>query len=183
MAIRKYSTPVLKKGKEIITVPKGSSKVIEQAKQTWYVQYMYEGKQIRVKNGLNRVKDHVEKAYEADVLLNSIKEDLKNGFNPLNPSDYIENIRKEYITLKNAILEFEAYHIKHSSKSKTISTYLSKLNGLADQYPNILLKDITTKHLEEFVLEKIKIGKFANDSVKSAKRIFNTFFDVMVKLN
>ncbi len=81
MSTRKYSTPELKKGKEISSVPKGSSKAIEQAKKTWFVQYMYEGKQIRVKAGLNRIKDYAEKAYEAEVLLNSVKEELKKGFN------------------------------------------------------------------------------------------------------
>jgi hypothetical protein len=106
MSIRKYSTPELKKGKEITAVPKGSSKAIEQAKQTWYVQYMYEGKQIRVKEGINRIKDPAEKAYEAEVLLQSVKEQLKNGYNPLKPQEYIETLRKEYILLSDAILEF-----------------------------------------------------------------------------
>lgn len=181
MSTRKYSTPELKKGKEITSVPKGSSKTIEQAKQTWFVQYMYEGKQIRVKSGLNRIKDPAEKAYEAEVLLNSIKDHLKKGFNPLKPQEFIEALRKEYILLSDAILEFKEYHIKHGSRPKTISTYLSKLNSLSVQYPDILLKDLTTKHLEDFVLHKIDNGKFSNDSVKSAKRIFNAFFTVMIK--
>lgn len=181
MSIRKYSTPILKKGKEITSVPKGSSKAIEQAKQTWYVQYMYEGKQIRVKEGINRIKDPTEKAYEAEVLLQSVKEQLKNGYNPLKPQEYIEALKKEYISLSDAILEFEEYHKIHASRSKTISTYLAKLNGLSSHYPDILLKDLTTKHLEDFVLHKIKNGKFSNNSVKSAKRIFNAFFTVMIK--
>jgi integrase len=183
MSIRKYSTPELKKGKEITAVPKGSSKAIEQAKQTWYVQYMYEGKQIRVKEGINRIKDPAEKAYEAEVLLQSVKEQLKNGYNPLKPQEYIETLRKEYILLSDAILEFKEYHIKHGSRPKTISTYLSKLNSLSTQYPDVLLKDLTTKHLEDFILHKIANGKFAQDSVKSAKRILNAFFTVMIKLD
>jgi integrase len=182
MSTRKYSTPELKKGKEITSVPKGSSKTIEQAKQTWFVQYMYEGKQIRVKGGLNRIKDYAEKAYEAEVLLNSVKEELKKGFNPLKPKEFIEALRKEYILLSDAIQEFKEYHKKHGSRPKTISTYLSKLNSLSAQYPDILLKDLTTKHLEDFVLHKITNGKFSQDSVKSAKRILNAFFTVMIKL-
>jgi integrase len=57
------------------------------------------------------------------------------------------------------------------------------LNSLSTQYPDVLLKDLTTKHLEDFILHKIANGKFAQDSVKSAKRILNAFFTVMIKLD
>ena len=112
MSIRKYSTPEIKKGRDITSVPKGSTKAIEQAKQIWFVQYMYEGKQIRVKGGLNRIKNPEEKAYEANVLLSSIKDDLKNGFNPLNPEEYIESIRNEYISLN--IVKFRQISLSYT---------------------------------------------------------------------
>ncbi|HEY4194525.1 MAG TPA: hypothetical protein VGM63_03260, partial [Mucilaginibacter sp.] len=86
METRKYTTPVIKKGNEATFIPKGSSKLAETAKNVWYVEYYYNGKQVRVKGGLNyHNNDHLKKQYEADVLLQSIKNDLANGFNPTNP--------------------------------------------------------------------------------------------------
>ena len=182
MSTPKYTLPVIKKRNVKYPIPAGSSLAIEEAKQVWCIQYFYEGKQIRVKNGLNKIKDPAEKQYQAEVLLNSVLQDLQNGFNPLNPLEFLEQIRKENISLEEAIIEFKKYHQKHESRSKTIGTYLSKLKALAAHYPGILMKDIKTKHLEDFVIHKIKTGVYSDDSVKSAKRIFNSFFNVAIRL-
>lgn len=184
MERRKYTTPVIKKGKEITFVPKGSSKAIEQAKNIWYIEYYYEGKQIRVKGGLNYHNDnHLKKQYEADVLLQTIKDELSNGYNPLDPTKYLEQTKKDFTTLAEAIVLFKDYHNLHKSRKKTIATYLSKLNALSAQYPGKLLKEITTYDLEAFVQKKINDGTYSHNSVKSAKRIFGTFFSVMMKLD
>jgi len=181
--VRKYTTPVIKKGKEIISVPKGSSKLAETAKSIWYIEYYFNGKQVRIKGGLNyHNNDHLKKQYEADVLLQSIKDDLTNGFDPTNPKAFFEQTQKELLPLTDAIEIFKEYHVKHQSRNKTVGTYMSKLNALAAFYPSALLKDITTRKLENFVQAKIMDGTYAHNSVKSAKRIFGTFFNVMVKL-
>jgi integrase len=183
MDIRKYTSPVIKKGKEITFVPKGSSKLAESAKNIWYVEYYYNSKQFRIKGGLNYHNDnHLKKQYEADVLLQSIKDDLANGYDPNNPKAFVEQERKALITLSDGIALFKEYHIKHQSRSKTVGTYISKLNALSTYIPGALLKDITTETLENFVQSKISDGTYAHNSVKSAKRIFGTFFNVMVKL-
>ena len=64
----KYTTPTLYIGKAITSVPKGSTKLKEQAKNIWYINYTYEGKQIRVKDNLNRIKDPIEKDRQANIL-------------------------------------------------------------------------------------------------------------------
>lgn len=178
----KYTTPVIKTGKEVTNVPKGSNKLTEQAKQTWYVEYYYEGKRIRVTENLNRIKDPKEKQYQADLLLQAIKQDLADGLNPLNPDAYIQKIFVENMSLKDAIEHFKEYHEKHQTKKKTVQTYMSKLKALLEYYPNKSLKDFTTKHLENFVQSKIEDGTYSHNSVKAAKRIFSTFFAVMLEL-
>jgi len=183
METRKYTTPVIKKGKEITSVPKGSSKLAEAAKNVWYIEYYYNGKQVRVKGGLNyHNDDYLKKQYEADVLLQSIKDDLANGFDPTNPKAFFEQTQKELLPLTDAIAIFKDYHLKHQSRSKTVGTYMSKLNALSAFFPGALLRDMTTQKLENFVQAKINDGTYAHNSVKSAKRIFGTFFNVMVKL-
>jgi len=175
-----YTTPKLKKGKQITHVPKGSSKAKEEAKQMWYIEYFFNGKQVRVKKGLNRIDDHVEKQRRADVMIAALKGELEAGFNPLNPAAYAATTKKEIISLVDAIQVFKEYHTKHNSRKKTIATYLSKLSALSANYPGKLLKDVTTNDLENFVQAKINDGTYAHNSVKSAKRIFGTFFNVMI---
>lgn len=176
----KYTTPKLYTGKAIISVPKGSSKLKELAKNIWYVNYTYEGKQIRVKGDLNRIKDASEKEFQAQVLLESIKQDLANGYNPNDETQWVADRIKETCSLSKAIIHFKQYHKENNSRIKTIGTYMSKLNALSSFYPNILLSEITTKNLQAFIRAKIADDTYGQASVKSAKRTFSTFFNVCI---
>jgi len=178
----KYTIPKLYKGKVITNVPKGSTKQKEQAKNIWYINYSYEGKQIRVKGDLNRIKDAVEKEHQANILLASIKQDLANGYNPNNETEWIEEQIRDNTSLSKAIILFKDYHVRHQSRKKTIGTYLSKLNALSSFYPSIILQDITTKNMQNFIQSKIDDLTYAQGSVASAKRTFNTFFNVCIQL-
>ncbi len=179
----KYTIPRLHKGKPVTHVPKGSSKLKEEAKQNWYINYTYEGKQIRIKGDLNRIKDYKEKEVAANVLLESIKQDLAAGYNPNKEYEWVAQIMKDNTSLADAIPKFKTYHEKHNSRPKTIQTYLSKLNALSSFYPDILLSKITTKNLQSFVQSKIDDNTYSQNSVKSAKRIFSTFFNVCIQLD
>ena len=180
--MNKYSTPKLYRGKAILSIPKGSSKLKEQAKNKWYVNYTFNGEQIRVTGGINRIKDETEKEYEAQVILESIKGDLANGYNPKDHHKWVENKKKETCTLAKAIILFKEYHKKHHSRKKTIATYLSKLNALSEFYPGILVSEITTSNLENFIQHKVDEKIYSNGSVKAAKRILSTFFNICIKL-
>ena len=124
------STPVLKKGKPIKYVPKGSTKEIEQAKQTWLIEYYFNGKRYRVTEGINKIKDPKEKKTEAEDRLKTLKEDLADGMNPENPDEYYQNLHKINLTLPEAISVFTQYHYQILSRKKSIQSYLSKLNAL-----------------------------------------------------
>jgi integrase len=184
MEIR-YTTPVLKKGKPIDETLKGTAKLAEQAKQAkqeWYVEYYFDGVRKKVTGGINRIKDYKEKQDEADSLLLSIINKLNSGFNPNNPTQYLEEIQKQNIPFADCIKIFLDYHKKHQSRTSTIASYKSKLNHFKEKYPDIQLADITTKHLEEFVIEKVTGGQYSQKSVKLAKGIFSAFFTIMIEL-
>ncbi|CAM3725793.1 tyrosine-type recombinase/integrase [Flavobacterium chungbukense] len=178
-----YTTPKLNKGKAPLSIPRGSSKLKELAKNVWYVSYTFEGKQYKVKDNLNRIHDPAEKELAGEILLESIKQDLKNGYNPLKPLQWTEHLRKETTTLESAIKQFEEYHKIHNSRKKTIQTYLSKMNALSKYLPSVLLSEVKTKNLESFVRSKISDNTYSQDSVKSVKRVFSTFFNVCIKLD
>ncbi|WP_316826218.1 site-specific integrase [Pedobacter miscanthi] len=179
-----YTTPVLKKGKLIEKAEKGSSIAKDQAKQSWYFEYYFNGKQVRVRpDNLNRIKDHIQKQYKADIELAALKKDLEDGYNPFKPLEYLTKIEAENLTLSEAIIKFEEFHTKLFSKKKTISCYKSKLNAFRKYLENdILLKEITTNDLQDFVIGKINDGKYSQNSVKFAKRTFSAFFVVMKEL-
>lgn len=178
-----YTPPKLNKGKEPKQIPKGSSKEKEIAKNVWYVSYSYEGKQVKVKGNINRYKDPKEKQEQAEILLVSEKQNLIDGYNPFNKLQWTERLRIETTTLEQAIPKFKTYHEKHNSRKKTIGTYISKLNALSAYYPGILIADITTIKLENFIQSKIDDETYSQNSVKSAKRVFSTFFNRCIKFN
>ena len=145
------------------------------------MEFYFNSDRYRVTEGLNKIKDPKLKATTGEALLQSIKDDLAQGYNPKNPTGHLVQEKIKRTNLGEAIQIFVDYHILHKSRQKTISTYKSKLNALAAMYPDILISDITTEHLEEFLQVKINDGTFAQNSVKSAKRVFSAFFEVMLK--
>ena len=179
-----YTTPVIKKGKLIKKAVKGSSIAKDQAKQTWYLEYYFNGKEVRVRpDNLNRIKDHNDKQFKAEIELGALKNQLAKGFNPFKPIEYLTKFEAENLTLDEAITKFEEFHIKQFSKKKTISCYKSKLNGFKNYLGNNpLLKDLSTSQLEDFLISKINNGKYSQNTVKFAKRTFSAFFGVMLEL-
>lgn len=194
----KHTTPRLVKGPKPTNIPKGSNIEKEWAKNVWYVNYSFNGKQQRIKGNLNRIKDYKEKAYQAEVLIQSIKDDLYNGFNPEHPELFIEQLTKETINLSEAVNNFIADCKRHTRK-KSVQSYQSKLRYLVETYQNKQLKDITAKDVERYIHSKIhnttparlyvngksvnrnKVIQWTPATVKAAKRIFTTFFNWCIR--
>lgn len=193
MKVHRYTTPKLVKGPEPLNIPKGSTKEKKWAENDWYITYQFDGKQERVKGGLNRIKDHKEKAYQAEVLLQSIKDDLANGYNPHNPEAFLEQLTKQTITLTDAVSNYLSDLAQHTRRN-TVDSYTSKLRHLVGAYPDKLLKDITTKDIETYIRGKINNSqpdrmfingkwiteqsttKWTQGTVKAAKGVFRAFF-------
>lgn len=178
-----YTTPRIVKGKAPLNIPKGSNKEIELAKNSWFIEYRFNGKQIRIRpNSLNRIKDHREKQYATDVELETLKIKLRNGFNPLNPDEYLNKIIKEQISLSAAIQIFLDYHTKHQSKPKTISSYKSKLTDLLTTVGDVELTTLKTKQLENFIIDRVEDDSYSQKTVKFAKTTFTAFYNVLISL-
>ncbi len=191
--INRYTTPRLVKGKKPIKIPKGSSLEKEWAKNVWYVNYSFNGKQYRLKGDINRLKDYKEKAYQGEVLLQSIKDDLKNGFNPDNPEAFIAQITQENISLPDAVEKY-LEELRNYTRPKTVVSYQSKLRYLIEAFPNKRVKDFTARDIEKYIHNKIHSTKpaklflhnksiqlkkaipWTQNTVRSAKGIFRAFF-------
>jgi len=194
----KYTFPRLVKGKKPIKIPSGSTLEKEWAKNIWYVNYSFNGKQFRIKGDINRIKDHKEKAYQAEVLLQSIKDDLKNGFNPNNPEAFIAHITQESIILSDAV-KIYLDELKTYSRPKTFGSYESKLRYLIEAFPEKAVKSFTPNDIEKYIHGKIHSSKRARlflnnksielnkaiqwtpNTVRTAKGIFVAFFQWCIK--
>jgi hypothetical protein len=96
LTLRNYTPPRLVKGVKPNVIPKGSTLDKEWAKNNWYVNYSFNGKQYRI-------KDHKEKAFHGEALLLSVKNDLKRGYDPVNPELFIQHMLRSSITIEEAV--------------------------------------------------------------------------------
>jgi integrase len=190
---KNYTTPRIIKGKKPSFVPKGSTLEKEWAKNIWYINYSFNKKQYRVKENLNRIKDHKEKARQAEILLESIKNDLKNGFNPEKPAEYLEILMQNQININDAVIKY-LKELSEYARPKTVKSYTSKLRYLVEEFDQKIIKSFTSLDLQMYISEKIKKPKnakvFVNgryielnktipwtaNTVRSAKGIFRAFF-------
>jgi len=174
---KRYTEPKLVKGPEPKPPYTGSTKEKEWAKNEWYINYSFNGKQFKVKEGLNRIKDHVKKKERAEALLLSITEDLKNGYDPTNPKQWLEHIMKERISLSTAVRNYIRDIETYNQRPKTIQSYYSKLKHLVEAFPDVLLTDITTNDIQQYIAGKIKSDQWTPNTVNAARRYFTTFFN------
>ena len=189
----KYTMPKLVKGRKPKNIPKGSSLEKEWAKNKWYVNYTYNEEQFRPTNNINRIKDYKEKMFQAEAFLQSITNDLKNGFDPTNPTAFYEQIIQDSITINEAAGKYLA-ELKTYARPKTVQSYDSKLRYLIEAYPNKQVKSFTSNDIQKYIHAKIHDTKpakiFMNNksielnksiqwtahTVRSAKGVFRAFF-------
>jgi integrase len=189
-----YTTPRLVKGRKPTNIPKGSTLDKEWAKNKWHIEYFFNGERIRQTDNINRIKDAVEKKERAENILEAIKDELKNGYNPENPEAYLEKQRAANINLKDAVNEYLAEKGSYL-RGKSVGSYGSKLRYLVEAFPDHKVKEITAKHIEGYIYNKIhkgepavinmkgkviptsKITKWTPATVKAARNYFRGFFN------
>jgi integrase len=188
-----YSIPRLVKGKKPSVIPKGSSIEKEWAKNDWYINYSFNGQQQRVKGDLNRIKDYKEKSTQAEILLNSIKDDLRKGFNPQKPGEYLEKLLQSQISINNAVSKY-MLELGEYARPKTVKSYASKLRYLIEAFNGKNINSFTVEDLQVYISKKIRNNEnarvFVNNryielsksiswtpnTVRTAKGVFRTFF-------
>ncbi len=186
--------PKLNKGKKPQFIPKGSSLEKEWAKNIWYIGYSFNGKQYRIKQDINRITDYKEKRFYADVLIQSLKDSIDNGFNPEDPEAFINSKIRTDLMIGEAVDIYLADLQKHT-RSKTHQSYQSKLRYFVEENVSKQLNEIDSNELKRFIrnrinkVQNIKIhreGKtfeldrkiaWTNNTVRSARGIFRAFFN------
>ena len=194
MKTDKHTAPRIVKGKKPTNIPKGSTLEKELAKNIWYVNYSFNGKQYRVKEGLNRIHDHKEKSLPSRSVTAKYKSRFSQWVRTEKPEMFLEQVAKQTITLADAVKRYLSDLGQHA-RPKTVQTYDSKLRYLVEAYPYKQLKDITTKDIEKYIRGKIhaterakmvisgktieldKIIQWSPNTVKAARRIFTSFFN------
>ncbi len=185
-----YTEPILNKGKEIKSIPKGSTKSAEQAKLTWYIDFSFynelEGKMERFRktNGGNRIKNSSEKLKHFNALLTAYKELLESGWNPLDERSN-EKLKKSIIsiTLEEAKEKFVQYHKSKGTRPKSIQTYLSKINYfITYNGGSKKVNEITDFEITDFLNHYEKEEKWSGVTYNLARISLNNFFKFL-KIN
>ncbi len=193
MKFSNYTEPRLCKGKRPTQVSNKSTLEKEWAKNEWYINYSFNGKQYRPRFDINRIQDHKEKFEYAQACILNLKNALKDGFNPEKPKEYISKKNNECITLPDAVEKY-LQELKIYARPKTVGSYQSKLRYLIEAFPDKEVKSFTSKDLEKYIQNKIHSDKpaklFLNNrsielkksipwtpkTVKSARGVFSAFF-------
>ena len=182
----KYTNPEVKRGKQVVDVPKGSTRKKEQAKQTWYISFQAFNpvsksmERKRITGNLNRIKDANEKEEEAQLLCESYRELLEGGWNPFDEAGN-EKLRKSSINISMAdsVKAFIEYHKSKGSRLKTIQSYTSKLNLIADHFGNKKVCDIQDNEVLKFMHQTFNENKWSPKTFNNAKGIYYGLYEFL----
>jgi integrase len=155
-----YSLPVLRKGKEVKSWSKGSSKANEVAKQPWLIEYFFvnpitkKKERFRITQNLNRIKDPAQKLKLFTELLQEYTALLETGLY----SPFEENSELNYsitdITLSEAKAEFIAYHKSKNSRPRTITSFSSKVKMMVEYFGETKkVRSVTTIDLTKMMIK------------------------------
>jgi integrase len=182
-----YTSPILYKGKEVKTAPKGSTRAKEQAKQDWYVNYSYfdvgQGtmKRFRITNNGNRIKDPEEKLNHFNELLITYKDLLKAGWSPFDEQSN-EQLKRSVvsITLLEAKELFRQYHESKGTRKKSIQTYLSKLLYFVNHHgEDRKVNEITDYDITTFLNHHEAKFKWSGVTYVAARTALSNFFNFL----
>ena len=181
---RLYTEPSLYKGKQVKVIPKGSNKAIEQAKQTWYIDFSFynhiDGKmrRFRITKDGNRIKDPVTKLNYFNNLLAAYKELLEGGYNPCDERSN-EKMKKTIIslTLDEAKQKFDEYQQGKGSRKKTIQTYTSKLAMFIEHFgAHRKVNEVTDYDITSFLNQAEREKEWTGVTYNLARIVLNNFF-------
>lgn len=175
----KYTTPEIKRGNPVTEIPKGSSKKIEQAKQTWYISFQcYDPttqsmQRKRITGDLNRIKNPDEKESAAQNLCLMYTELLEGGWNPFDDAGN-EKLRKNVINIDmtKAVEEFIKHHKEKGSRAKTLQSYESKLKYISKYFGQKKVSDIQDNEIVKFMQSTAKDQKWSPKTFNNAKGIY-----------
>jgi integrase len=197
--IKKYTEPRLNMGKKPSSITRGSQFEKEMVKNSWYVGYSYNGKQFRVKDDMNRIKDFSRRKEYAKALIDSLVSDLKKGYDPENPGVFANTLINDTITIEDALKKY-LDQLNYYARTKTYQSYESKLRYFAMDFPQKAINSFTKNDIQDFIVKKIKSNQqariyvngsykmlprkiaWSSNTVRSAKGIFRAFFSWCIEM-
>ena len=184
----KYSTPLLKKGKDIVG-RKTEAKLSEYAGQDWYIEYYLTdpsmnlfNKRVKVREDMNKIKNYHEKETYANDLLININELLSQGLHQYNGHVY-QQVMNDVISLyiNEAVDKYSLYLYANGTRKKSVQTYLSKLKYFSEYYPQLKVNAVTGTHVHNFLKAMQLKNNWETRTRNAAKVILNGFFNFLIR--
>jgi integrase len=190
----KYTEPKLNKGKKPVNIPKGSTLEKEWAKNSWYINYSFNGKQYRIKENINRISDPVAKLKRAKLMIDALNLRFSNGYNPEKKEEYIKSHIRTELTIDEVVNQYLA-GLRRYARVKTVQSYHSKLRYFVDQFQGRTINSFSSADIQNFIQDRIngnvpyrifrdgkslelkKDIRWTRNTVKAAKGVFRTFFN------
>ena len=180
-----YRLPKIYKGPEIKSVPKGSTKAKEQAKQTWVIRYYVLNPSTgnlelqRITENLNYEKDPDKKLAIANSIVKSYTKLLESGWSPYSENLHLKNSMVS-LTISEALDEFIDYHKSKRSRPTSIKTYLSKIKLLIEYLGQTKkVTEIRTIDLINFFLDSEKERQWSAKTFNNTKGFLHMFFNYL----
>ena len=184
-----YTLPRLVKGKRIVSVPKGSTYAKEEARQNWYIEFFFHNaetgqmERFRPTKSLNRIRDPREKLKHFSNLCEAYKVALEGGWNPIDDKAN-DKLKKEIIsiTLEQAKVMFEEYHIAKGTRKKSIQSYLSRINQFISYHgAGKKINQITDYEVTSFLNHMEKGGKWVGVTYNNSRIALYNYFKYLKK--
>lgn len=154
----------------------------------WYVWFRFfdfskgKWKQLRIKKGINQIKNYKTRLLEANALKQVIKEELQKGWNPLTGFS-IETIKIYSLqTCIDFIMKIKCQTLRTKSSyayryiTKIFTSWL-KVNGLLDLNVNSFTGSHAQRYMDWLLISKNYSGRTFNDHLIVLRTFFNCFID------
>lgn len=164
--------------KNSYTIPK-----LSKSGKSWYIHFRINGKQHRVKNELNRIKDLKQREIEFNIEAKFILNDLKSGWNPDAPGlkkekSILTVIEAFDLTLKNKKeVVKNASYLNHVYKIKRIKAAIVNLG-----IDNVKVVELKSSHYETVLEKTVELYNLSNFMFNEYKRNLSTLLNALVDL-
>lgn len=134
----------------------------------WIIYYRYNGKAVRLKESMNRIKDLKERQLYADALLEATVLDLKAGYNPFAEKEPLKpKSIAETMTLMEALdfglnLKRDLAPKSYSGYKGTVSKFKTAIVDL--NYIDMLLRSTERIHIKELMDKAAETEKWSKKS-------------------
>ena len=182
-----YTAPFISTGKEPSKIPRGSTKLEQIAKNKWFVEFNFYDKRqlkmvrIRLSKHLNRIKEYHEKLKAFLELQAICINDLKDGWNPLNPIIVQEEEPVADLMLSDAVESFLGYQRFKGNWPKTIESYRCKLRLFIGHVGNVEVKRINDLNITDFLNTCERQRLWTGVTYNFARITLNNFFVYLMR--